>query len=272
MRFPIFKATARLFPGLGDKLVLAGIFEKPEEFVKKSFLIAFYLTTFIVFILTIIFIRFQIVKGFLFLVFPILLVLLFVNFVKRPDIIIKKKQREFDREIVFAGKFLVIELQSGVPIYNAMLSVSKSYPIIGKYFREIINRVNIGTPLEDAINESIELTPSQNFRKLLWQLFNSLKTGSDVAAALGTTIDQLAAAQIIQVKEYGRKLNPLIMFYMVAAVIFPSIGVIMLIVFSSFFSSSISLVVLMLIAFLVVIVQLLFLSVIRSQRPAIGLQ
>ena len=242
MDIPIFRRIARHFPALSDKLVQAGIFETPEQFVKKSMLIAFYLTTFTMFILTIIFIRFQILKGLLVVVFPIVFFLVFINFIKRPDIIIKKKQKEFDREVVFAGKFFVIELQSGVPIYNAMIGVSRSYPIIGKYFKEILNRINMGTPIEDAINESIELTPSQNFRKFLWQMYNSLKTGSDLATALSVTVDQIAADQIIQIKEYGRKLNPIVMFYMVAAVIFPSIGIIMLIIFSSFFALGINLI------------------------------
>jgi len=272
MGITIFKIMSRSLPGLKEKLTQGGIADKPEEFIRKSLLISFYLTTFIIGILTIIFIRFEIVKWVLILIFPVLLLLIFVNFVKRPDIIIRKKQREFDREIVFAGKFLVIELQSGVPIYNAMISVSKSYPIIGKYFNEILNRVDMGTSLEDAINESIELTPSLNFRKLLWQIYNSLKTGADLATALNVNIEQIAAEQIIQVKEYGKKLNPIIMFYMVVAVIFPSIGVIMFIVFSSFFAISITLTALMLLAIVVAFVQAIFLMVIRGSRPAVGLQ
>jgi pilus assembly protein TadC len=272
MALPIFKALGRLFPALREKLVQAGLAEKPEEFIKKSFLIAFYLTTFIMVILTVIFIRLQIVKWLLAVIFPILMLLLFINFVKKPDLLIRKKQREFDREIVFAGKFLVIELQSGVPIYNAMLSVSKSHPTIGKYFKEILNRIDIGTPIEDAINESIELTVSNNFRKLLWQIYNSLKTGADLAEALKINIDNIAAEQIIEVKEYGKKLNPIVMFYMVVAVIFPSIGIIMFIVFSSFFAISVNIFALMLVAFFVALVQVIFLTIIRGQRPAVGLQ
>ncbi|MBN2454753.1 type II secretion system F family protein, partial [Candidatus Woesearchaeota archaeon] len=182
----------------------------------------------------------------------------------------KKKQKKFDQEIVFAGKFLVMELQSGVPIYNAMVSVSKSYPVVGRHFREILNRIDIGTPIEDAINESIEMTPSQDFRKALWQIYNSLKTGSDLAESMNSTIEQIAAEQIIKVKEYGRKLNPLVMFYMAIAVIFPSIGVIMMIVFSSFFSININLIVLLLIAGFVGFMQVMFLNIIWRQRPAVG--
>jgi len=272
MALPIFKILGNFFPALKEKLIQAGLAEKPEHFIKRSFMIAFYLTTFIMVVLIIIFITLQVVKWLLIIIFPILLLLIFINFVKRPDIIIRRKQREFDREIVFAGKFLVIELQSGVPIYNALISVSRSHPTIGKYFKEILNRIDIGTPMEDAINETIELTVSQNFRKLLWQIYNSLKTGADLAEALNINIEQIAAEQIIEVKEYGKKLNPIVMFYMVVAVIFPSIGIIMFIVFSSFFAISVNLFGLMLVAVFVALVQIVFLTIIRNSRPAVGLQ
>lgn len=272
MELPIFRIIARFFPGLDVKLAQAGIRQKSEHFIKKSFFLAFYLTTFVIVILTIIFTEFRIGKRLLAIIFPVLLLMILFNFLAFPDLIIRRKQREFDSEVVFAGKFLVIELQSGVPIYNAMISVSKAYPIIGKYFKEILNRVDMGTSMEDAINESIELTPSQNFRKLLWQMYNSLKTGADLALALTANIDQIAADQIIQVKEYGKKLNSLIMFYMVCAVIFPSIGVIMFIVFSSFFGIKVNIIVLGVIVFCVAAVQLVFLTLIRSQRPAVGFQ
>lgn len=260
----------KLFPGLHLKLVQAGIFEKPEDFVKKSVMIAFYLTTLLLFVLTGIFIRFQIVLWLLLLIFPPLFFLLFLYMIRRPDIIILKKQKDMDQEIVFATRFLIVELESGVPIYDAMKSVSKSYNVIGKYFREIINSVDIGTPMEDAINENIERTPSQNFRKFLWQVFNSLKTGADLATALTATTDQIAQEQIISVKEYGRKLNPFVMFYMVVAVIFPSIGIIMLIVFSSFFPIKFGSTTLLGIALVVGFFQYIFLTMIKAQRPAVG--
>jgi Flp pilus assembly protein TadB len=266
----LFKRIARLFPGLNEKLVQAGIREKPEDFVKGSVLVAFYITTFVTVFLAFILMKLQIAKSIPFIVFPLLFFFLFINLVRRPDAIIKKKQRKFDQEIVYAGKFLVMELQSGIPVYNAMMSISKSYPIVGKFFGEILNRIDMGTPMEEAINESIELTPSKDFRKILWQIYNSLKTGSDLAEALNLTIEQIAAEQLIQVKEYGRKLNPLVMFYMAVAIIFPSIGIIMLIIFSSFFSVHINLAILLIVAVVVAFMQIFFLSIIWGQRPAVG--
>ena len=268
----IFKEISGFYPSLVEKLIQAGMIEKPEAFVRKSIMASFFITSFVTIVIFLVFDALEIPKFTLFLIYPVLAFLLFLNLMKRPDVIIKRSQRKFDEEIVFAGKFLIIELRSGVPVYNAMVSVTKTYPAVGKYFSEILNRVEIGTSLEDAINESIELTPSDSFRKILWQTYNSLKTGSDLASALDATINQMVADQLIQVKDYGKKLNPIIMFYMVIAVIFPSIGIIMFIVFSSFFSISVSLLALMLVAIFIALIQLTFIMIIRSQRPSVGVQ
>lgn len=270
MNIAPFKRIARIFPGLGDRLVQAGLRERPEDFVRNSVMIAFYITTFVSVFLAIIFMKLQMAQWFLIFLFPLLFFFLFLNLVRRPEAIIKKRQRKFDQEIVYAGKFMVMELQSGIPVYNAMISVSKSYPVVGRFFKDILNKIDMGTPIEEALNESIEITPSKEFRKILWQIYNSLKTGSNLAQALNSTIEQISAEQLIKVKEYGRKLSPLVMFYMAVAIIFPSIGIIMMIVFSSFFSVQINLAVLMIVALFVAMMQLVFLSIIWRQRPAVG--
>ncbi len=90
---------------------------------------------------------------------------------------------------------------------------------MGKAIKQIVENVDFGATMEESIDEAIEFTPSQNFRKLLWQVMNSLRTGSDVTASLNAVVEQITREQIIAVKEYGRKLNPLAMFYMMIAVI-----------------------------------------------------
>ncbi|MBI4738188.1 type II secretion system F family protein [Candidatus Woesearchaeota archaeon] len=182
-----------------------------------------------------------------------------------------RMQREIDREIVFAGRFLVVELQSGIPLYDAFVNIAKNYPSTGKYFIEIVHQVDLGTSLDDALNEAVELTPSPNFRKFLWQIVNSLKTGSDITTSLTAVIEQIQREQIIEVKRYGRKLNPLAMFYMIIAVIAPTLGTVMLVVLSSFISLEIDLAALLVIAVVLGFVQFMFLALIRSSRPAVDM-
>ncbi|MBN1502625.1 type II secretion system F family protein [Candidatus Woesearchaeota archaeon] len=174
-----------------------------------------------------------------------------------------------NKEVIFAGRFLIVELESGVSLYNALNNMSKSYQVVGAYFREIVEKVNIGTALEDAINESLEVVPSDELRKVLWQISNSLNTGSDLVKPLYNVVETLIKEQQIEVGEYGRKLNPLAMFYMLVAIIVPSLGVTMLTIISIFVGLKLSLAVLLVIAGMIGFVQFMFLAIINSSRPSV---
>ena len=163
----------------------------------------------------------------------------------------------------------MIELESGINLFKILESLSKHYPYIGSTFDEILVKVDMGTNLEDAINDSIQKTPSNNLRKMLWQILNSIKTGSDLSKSLDNVINQIIREQKIAVVEYGRKLNPLAMFYMMIAVIVPTIGITMFIVMASFMGLRVRLPMLFMIAFVLAFVQFLFLSIIKSSRPPV---
>ena len=262
---------AKSFPHLKLHLAQAEIKTTPEKFVKQNLKLSFYLSFALVFI------------GFLFLykiqpklivllilLFPVVYFMSFIYFMNTPAAKAKKAVREIDKEIVFAGRFLLVELSAGVPLFNAMDNVSRSYPLIGKYFKEIIDRAEVGKPIDEAITEVMELTPSDNFRKLLWQIMNSLRTGADVSVALNSILEQIAREQLIKMKEYGKKLNPMVMFYLMIAVIVPSLGVTMLSLLSSFIGLSIGFETLIGIAIGTSLVQIIFLVSIKQSRPGVS--
>ena len=269
MTSPLFQIIARSLPNLKHSLKKAGINYKPEEFVKRTFLSAFYMTTGITIFLTLILAKFDVLKGVMIIFIPIIFVILFIYMLKLPDVTISKKEKGISKEIVFAGRHLIIELESGVPLYNALVNVSKNYEVIGRYLREITNKVDLGTSMEDALTEAIEYIPSNDFRRLLWQILNSIRTGSDISKSLSSVLEQVAREQTIEVRKYGKRLNPLAMFYMIIAVILPSLGVTMLVVLSSFIEFEVNLTTLLIIAFFLAFIQFMFLSMIRFSRPAI---
>ena len=269
MQSKIFHVIARKFPNLKHKLKKSGMNYKPEEFIKRTFLSAFYTTTGIIVFIALILAKFNVLKSIMIIFVPITFILLFSYMLKLPEVKISKKEKEITREIVFAGRHLIIELESGVSLYTALTNISKNYPIVGKYFREIIDKVDLGTDMEEALTEAVEYIPSDDFRKLLWQILNSIRTGSDIAGSLTSTLEQIAREQTIEVNKYGKKLNPLAMFYMIIAVILPTLGTTMLIVLSSFVDLQLNLTILLVIAFLLGFVQFMFLSIIRFSRPAV---
>jgi len=257
-------------PGLSQKLKMAAIKETPQEFIKSVVFTSFYMTTGFLIILAAILSKISINKILLIIAFPVLFVIVFLYFVNMPDVKIVSKRKSIDREIIYAGRFLVVELQSGVLLYNAMKNVSKSYKDIGNAFGEIIHAIDLGTSIEDALRESIEYTPSNDFRRMLWQIMNALKTGSDVSDSLKSVLDQITREQIIEVQSYSKKLNPLAMFYMILAVILPSLGITMLVVMSSFVSIELTLGILLGISAVLGLLQFMFFTIIKSSRPAVS--
>ncbi len=265
----VFQRVSKAFPTLKAKLKQAGMEDKPEDFIKKTFVSAFYMTTGLVVLLFLVLAKLNLVKGVLFLIVPIVFFAMFFYMIRLPDARITKKEKEISKEIVFAGRFLIIELESGVPLYNAMINISKNYEVVGRYFKEITDKVDFGTSMEDALNEAVEFVPSNDFRKILWQIINSIRTGSNVAKSLYSVMEQITKDQITEVNKYGKKLNPLAMFYMIIAVILPSLGMTMMIILSSFIHFEISLTILLALAGFLGFVQFMFIALVKFSRPAI---
>jgi len=265
----IFQRIAKAFPGLKMKLKQAGMEDKSEDFIKKTFVSAFYMTTGLVVTSFLVLAKLNVLKGVLFFIVPIIFSVMFFYMIRLPDVRISKKEKEISKEIVFAGRFLIIELESGVPLYNAMLNVSKNYEVLGKYFKEITDKIDFGTSMEDALNEAVEFIPSNDFRKILWQMINSIRTGSNVAKSLYSAMEQITKDQITEVNKYGKKLNPLAMFYMIIAVILPSLGMTMLIILSSFIQFELSLTILLALTGFLGFVQFMFIAMVKFSRPAI---
>jgi len=261
----IYEKIARSLPDLAHKMKQAGLTDEPETYVKKTLFTA----SFMSFGITLIFFLF-LPTALVLIAIPILFPLFFFYFIKYVDVRIERIKRNIDQEIVFAGRFLIIELDSGVPIFEAFENVRKNYEVVGAYFEDIMNKVYLGTNIEDAINDTLMTTPSPNLRKLLWQILNSIKTGAEAGNALNTIVDQIVREQQIAVREYGKKLNPLAMFYMMATIIFPTIGTTMIVVLLTFLGINLTMPFFAVGAFLLAFVQFMFLSMIRTTRPPIS--
>ena len=265
----ISEIVAKRFTYLKHNLAQAGIALKGEDFVKRklkeALIVAVTLPLSTALIITKMDAGFwPILPAFLF--FYIIVFLFLMN---TPKAIANRKIREIDMEITYAGRFLLIELSAGVPLFDAIKNVSLNFEYIGKHFREILQRVEFGKPIEQSLNEVMEITPSDNFRKVLFSIVNSLKTGADISIALNSVIEQISREKLIKIKEYGKKLNPVVMFYLIIAVIAPSLGVAVLTLLSSFLGLTFSLGSLLGISFGVGLLQLIFISVIDTLRRGV---
>jgi len=253
------------------KLKQAGIPETPHKFVKKMLFVSLIYTLMISIVVIFAVLKYQIGIAVIVLLFPISFLLLFSYFLKFPELRIIKRGKNIERESVFVGRFLLIEIASGIALYSALKGVAGNFEYSGKVFKQIVDNVRMGTSIEEALSNAVDECPSRNLRRLMWQVMNSLQTGTDVTKALTSITEQISKEQLIEIKQYGKRLNPLAMFYMVLAVIIPSLGISLLIILSTLINFSLNLPLLIIIAVGVGFIQFMFISMIKSSRPAVGI-
>ena len=252
-------------------MIVAHMRETPKQLVKKAILFSFSSAIAATFFIFVILEKQMSSLSILPLLFVLVLVLVFVFMLQTPKVYIRKREREINKEVLFAGRYLLVKLESGTPLFNALIDASKSYGVAGKYFKEIVDDINMGTPIEESLENARKYNASKNFRLILWQIVTSLKTGAEVADSLRKTLNQITQEEIIEIKEYGKKLNSLVMFYMIIACVIPSLGVTMIVIVSSFMDLDIGMSHLFTVLFFLAIIQFLFISLIKSARPMVNL-
>ena len=166
---------------------------------------------------------------------------------------------------------MLIKLYSGRPLLNALIDTSKSYGVASKYIKEIVNDINTGSSLEKALENAMIYSPSEKFRKILFHVNNALKLGIDVTKPLRAVLEEITREQDIEIKRYGKKLNTLIIFYMLAAIVMPSIGMTIIIVLSSFIAFTVNINHFIIAIAFIILIQFLFISVFKTIRPTVNL-
>lgn len=200
----------------------------------------------------------------------VLFFLIFIYIMIYPRLQTKRKVADIDRNILYSLKHILIQIKSGVPLFEALVAVSEgTYGQISEEFKLLVKDVNTGTPLEAAMDNLALKNPSVNFRRAIWQISNGMKAGSNVGDVLGDTIENISKEQIIEIRKYGSQLNPLTLVYMMIAVIIPALGVTMLIVLSSFSGLVVSELTFLAILGGVVLFQFMYIGIIKSKRPNI---
>ncbi|MFN3909879.1 MAG: type II secretion system F family protein, partial [Candidatus Anstonellaceae archaeon] len=271
----LFSYLAQKYPNLKKELKIANIQKETEKFIKECFLLAV-ISSLVLSIGTLyIFSEMKMTISFLIFSFIISFILFFFlvfnSLISRPKLLIRKMEREIDKELVFCGRHLLIELRAGTTLFDAMIGISEEYGEVSKEFKKITEKITLGVPATIAIYEVAQLTPSAYLKRVLLQIGNALTSGSSVADSLEAVLDQIAQEQIIKLKEYGQKLNPLSMFFMVFGIILPSIGITFAIIVFSLLGSQININgsgLLIAVMGMVIVIQMIFLSIADNSRPA----
>jgi pilus assembly protein TadC len=267
----VIEMLVRLNPQLKRTLRIAHIKQTPQQFMKRAVMFSLYAGFGIVLLLFFLFSKAGISIALLLVMLPLIIIICFFFVLQTPKGAMRKREREINKEVLFAGRYLLVKLESGEPLFNSLIDASKTYGVCAKYFKEIVDDINTGVPIEKALENARAYSTSKKFKKVLWQIVATIKTGTDVTNALRSTLKGIAQEQIIEIKQYAKKLNALMMFYMVIACVAPSLGMTMFIILSGFLNITISTLHFIAVIFFLAVLQLMFLVMIKSSRPMVNL-
>lgn len=266
-----YRIIASGFPDLKRKMKSAGLIGSPEQYVHDSFkaalLLAFGLSILMFFLVMKFGMNFAVLIVFAIMMFA----MLFMINMRRVDVRMINRAREIDKDVLFAGRFLLVKLNSGKPLINAIVDASNSYGVASKYFKEIVRDIELGTPLEQALENAYRSTPSKRFKKILFQISNSLKIGVDITAPLESTLEEITQEQLIEIQRYGKKLNSIVMFYMLVAIVVPSLGITLFSIIASLVSINIDMGLFGIVIFVLVLIQIMFIAIFKSIRPNLNI-
>lgn len=251
----------------GD-LRLVGIKKSPYEFIKTMIIYAAVIAAIITIVLLLLLNHFG-APLFLAPVFGLCIYLaMFNKFLQFPTERNRTIGRLVERDILFAARDIVIGMRSGMPLFNSITAVSTGYGETSKEFGRIIELVQLGMPIEQAMEEVSERSESKTFKRLMLQASVSIKAGVDVTSSLQDVVDEVTQERIIDLRRYGQKLNALAMFYMLFGVIFPSMGIAVATIMSTFINIfPVTYVVLILALVFIAFVQIVLLNIMRTSRP-----
>jgi len=196
--------------------------------------------------------------------------LIFIQLAFYPKIMLKKKVRDVERNLIFGIRTLLVEIKSGVTLFDSIGIVAEGdNGQVSTEFKRAIEKIETGTFQEDALEEMAEMNPSLFFRRAIWQLVNGLKAGSDISTVMTALVETLTKEKENQVRRYGNSLKLLSLLYMMLGAIIPALGLTFLIILSTFPQISIKENVFWGLLIFIGIGQFMYLGIIKSARPTL---
>lgn len=268
----ISEKILKVLPNMEESLEQAELDFEDREYVALAILTAIF--WFGIIFSTVFFLG-QIILGTSFLLISIVAsssigALFFAYLIFYPRLIVIRKLRDLDKNLLYGLRDLAVQIKSGVPLFDAMLSISrKDYGRFSEEFKDTVKKISAGNSSVEALEDLASRNPSLNFRRSVWQMVNSIRTGTDLGGTLDSVVSNTSNEQRVQIKKYGSQLNPLAMMYMMLGVILPSLGITFLIILSSFSGFPITQTFFWMILIVLVIFQFAFIGIVKSRRPSI---
>lgn len=267
---PAGSFLSKIFPWVKTSLMGLDIEISPEEFFSSAIL--FSIISFLIFFIPISFIGFFLkARNFIYVSLITATLLAIVTFfykIFHLKILVSRRIKLLEKDLLFALRHLYIKVKSGIPLYDAMVSVAYgNFGEVSKEFKKTVKEISGGIDEIRALENMALRSPSLYLRRVIWQITNNLRAGADISDILGTITASLVREHKILIRRYGSELNPIILTYMMFTVVFPSLGSVVIVVMSAFSGIKVPLFIFYIIPIFVFALQLIFLSVIKNKRP-----
>ncbi|VVB98063.1 Type II secretion system (T2SS), protein F [uncultured archaeon] len=195
---------------------------------------------------------------------------LFIFNMYYPGIKTKSYAAKMDRDLAFALKDMLVQVESGIPLYESMVNIAHSnYGLVSVEFTSAVKEISAGAQESRALQQLALKSKSEYFRKALWQLVSTLESGASIGPALRSVIETLESYQHKSIKDYSATLNFVVLIYMLSAAAIPSMGMTFLIVLSAFGGIGVNESLILAIIGGSLLFQLVLIGFMNSGRPAV---
>ena len=175
-----------------------------------------------------------------------------------------------DQDLLFALRTMLIQLSSGISLFEAMKNISRSnYGQVSAEFAMVIKDINSGASETAALEKLAFRTKSEVLKKTSWQIITTMKSGGSIVNALNSQVETLVTQQMDAIKSYAAELNLWTLIYLMIAAAMPSLGITFLVIASSVGGSGIGPEAVILIVVLSLAVQVAMIFMIRSKVPKV---
>lgn len=264
------RLSLRIYPGLKDDLYIAGMDESIPRFVRLSVLVG--LVAAVIFTLAIgIASVFSLAPYWYGVIFLVLWPGLYFVALHIPQFNVAQVGLKMNGEVAVIGRRLLIQLESGKSLVNALIDIGTKQTSRGNPLSRVAYALFMGRPLEETIDEAIEQASSPMLTRILTQIKNSLRTGTDLKRGLRVTLEEITNEKIVEFETFGKKLNTLGLFYMIFGTIAPSLGAVGFVFILAALGVKLNLANLSLFLLFVVPVQVLFILVFSKMRPELDI-
>jgi flagellar protein FlaJ len=187
-----------------------------------------------------------------------------------PGIILKKIAAKESKDLLFALREIMMDVESGVPLFESMKNVgSADYGYVSRDFEWAMKQVEAGVPETESLKRLALKTDSEYMKRAVWQMVNALESGARMESALAGIVESLEGYIYRDIKNYSSNLNFLMLLYMLGAAVVPSLGITFLVLLSAFGGLGVTIETVGMLVGASVVIQLVMIGYMSITRPEV---